>query len=46
MYEVTILNQPKDKIIPHRNEDKTLDWDYNKVFTCWSDSISLKLLTR
>ena len=46
VYKITILNQPKDNVIPHRNDDGTLNWEYRGQFKCWSDNISLKLLRR
>lgn len=44
IYQVKVMSQFEDKIIPYMNEDGTLDWAYNWEFTCWSDSVSLKLL--
>ena len=40
------MSQPQDKMIPHKNKDGTLDWNYNEEFICCSDSISLNFLKR
>ena len=46
VYKVIILHQPKDKIIPYRKDDNTLDWNYSHKFITWTDSNSLNTLSK
>lgn len=46
IYDVDILSQPKDAIVPSRNEDGTLDWDPPSRFRTWTDSVTLNCLRR
>jgi hypothetical protein len=47
IYEVEILAQPNDKIVPKHNDDNhTWDWNYEQRFECWVDSITLSCLQR
>lgn len=46
VYNVTVLRQPKIKIVPHRAISKPLDWSYEGPFECILTSVDIDCLLR
>lgn len=44
IYDVTVHKQPKDKILPGRNEDGTLNWEYEGEIKCTTTNVSIKAI--
>jgi hypothetical protein len=46
VYNVTILRQPKVKIVPYRPVVRPLDWNYEEAFECVLTSVDIECLLR
>lgn len=46
IYNITVINQPRDAIVPLKRADNTLDWTPSLPFTRWVDSVTLNCLDR
>jgi hypothetical protein len=46
VYNVTIHKQPQCKIIPYRNNDNSLDWNYDKEFDTVVTSVDIECILK
>ena len=46
VYHVTIHKQPKDKIIPFRSKEESLDWEYEGVMETWVTQEDIRIMEK